>query len=145
MNWIDSKKMEALYAILACNRLSSATPVPALVKPEGLSRDPAVVRAYREDPLVPGHLTTGLGVAVLEEGRAGLEEAERITVPALVLQGGDDTVVDPEGSKELFARLPVDDKRLETYPGLYHEIFNEPERETVLGDVVEWVKARSGR
>jgi alpha-beta hydrolase superfamily lysophospholipase len=34
------------------------------------------------------------------------------------------------------------DKTLVLYDGLYHEIFNEPERDRVLGDVVRWMDAR---
>ena len=34
------------------------------------------------------------------------------------------------------------DVDLKVYPGLYHEVFNEPEREVVLDDVVSWINAR---
>ena len=52
-----------------------------------------------------------------------------------------DLVVDPSVSDELYSRLRVDDKQLRTYPGLYHEIFNEPEREQVFADVLAWCDA----
>ena len=39
--------------------------------------------------------------------------------------------------------MRVEDKRVQLYPGLYHEIFNEPEREEVLGDVLGWIKERA--
>ena len=133
----------ALWLLRQLNRLSSATRVPGLVKARNLSRDPDVVRRYRADPLVPRHLTTGLGLAALEAGRIALSEAHRIEVPTLVLHGGHDLLVDPAGSDELHSLLRVDDKQLTTYPGLYHEIFNEPEREDVLGDVARWVEERS--
>jgi alpha-beta hydrolase superfamily lysophospholipase len=125
------------------NRLSSATPVPGLVRAAQLSRKPSVVRAYERDPLIPGHLTTGLGLASLEAGHVALVEAHRIGMPTLVLQGGGDSVVDPRGSEELFARLEVADKELKVYPGLFHEIFNEPEREWVLTDVLRWIQAHT--
>jgi len=122
------------------NRLSSATRVPGLVKPAQLARDPEVVHAYETDPLVPRHLTTGLGLAGLEAGRIALAEADRIDLPTLVLHGGLDAVADPGGSEDLHSRLRVDDKQLRIYPGLFHEVFNEPERDQVLGDVVRWVQ-----
>ena len=34
------------------------------------------------------------------------------------------------------------DVELKVYPGLYHEVFNEPERDQVLGDVVSWISKR---
>jgi alpha-beta hydrolase superfamily lysophospholipase len=132
-----------VWALRALNAVWSATPIPGLVKPSQLSRAPEVVRRYVEDPMVPKHLTTGLGLAGLEAGATALAEAHRIGLPTLLLHGGDDAVVDPGGSREMFAKLPVADKRLEIYPGLFHEIFNEPERERVLGDVVEWVRAHA--
>jgi acylglycerol lipase len=35
------------------------------------------------------------------------------------------------------------DKTLKLYEGLYHEILNEPERETVLADIVGWLDERT--
>ncbi len=32
--------------------------------------------------------------------------------------------------------------QLKEYPGLYHEVFNEPERNQVLDDVVAWLTER---
>jgi acylglycerol lipase len=125
------------------NRLSSAAPVPGLVKAGQLSRDPAVVRRYEADPLVPGYVTTGLGLAILEAGRLALAQVDKIEVPTLILHGGDDSVVDPNGSEELLSRLHVADRELKIYPGLFHEVFNEPERGDVLADVLAWIQARA--
>jgi hypothetical protein len=35
----------------------------------------------------------------------------------------------------------VRDKTLRLYPGLYHEIFNEPEQAQVLGELADWLDA----
>jgi len=35
-----------------------------------------------------------------------------------------------------------DDAHLKVYPELYHEVFNEPERDLVLDDVVSWIEAK---
>ncbi len=133
----------AVWLLRQFNKLSSATPVPGLVKPRQLSRDPAVVRRYETDPLVPRHLTTGLGLATMDAARRGLTDAGHVDVPTLILHGGADSVVDPDGSRELFSGLRVSDKQLTVYPGLYHEIFNEPEREDVVSEVLEWIRARA--
>ena len=47
----------------------------------------------------------------------------------------------PEGSRLLHERAGSADKTLKIYPGLYHEIFNEPEREQVFADVQDWCEA----
>jgi len=129
-------------ALKQINKLYQATPVPGLVKPEQICRDPAIVRRYKADPLVPKFMTTGFGMATLDAADAAFAEASAIDLPVLLLHGGGDQVVDPGGTEELFERVRVTDKRLQLYPGLYHELFNEPEREEVLTDVLRWIKER---
>jgi alpha-beta hydrolase superfamily lysophospholipase len=108
---------------------------------EGVSRNPAVVEAYLADPLVcRGKITARLGVEMLKEMKRIRAEAGRITLPLLIVQGGADKPVAPAG-----ARLPCDsvsyaDKKFIVHEGLYHEVFNEPERDCVLADVDAWLE-----
>ncbi|MGZ4530546.1 MAG: serine aminopeptidase domain-containing protein, partial [Mycobacterium sp.] len=46
------------------------------------------------------------------------------------------------GSRRLVECVGSTDVELKVYPVLYHEVFNEPERDQVLGDVVSWITAR---
>jgi alpha-beta hydrolase superfamily lysophospholipase len=113
---------------------------------DGVSRDPAVVEAYVNDPLVhTGRITARLGAEMLDAmGRIG-SEAHRIRLPLLVLQGGADKLVDPDGARMLHDRAGSADKTLRTYEGLYHEVYNEPEREAVLAEVEAWLDQRLQR
>ncbi len=107
----------------------------------GVSRDPAVVRAYIEDLLVyTGKTTARLAAEILKTMRRFPEEASRITLPILLLQGGADRLVDPAGAQMLFDAVHSPDKTLKIYEGLYHEIFNEPEHDQVLGHVEDWLE-----
>jgi acylglycerol lipase len=109
---------------------------------DGVSRDPSVVRAYVEDPLVhTGKTTARLAAEILKAMQRFPEEATRITLPILLLQGGGDKLVDPAGAQMLFETVQSSDKTLKMYDGLYHEIFNEPERDQVLGDMEGWLKS----
>lgn len=112
---------------------------------EEISRDPAVVAAYLADPLVhPRRLRARLGAEMLRaigEVAAGLP---RLTLPLLVMQGSADALVDPSAAAFVHDRVGSRDRTLKVYPGLYHEIFNEPERDLVLDDLVEWLLARLG-
>jgi len=109
---------------------------------DGVSRDPSVVRAYVEDPLVyTGKTTARLAAEILKAMQRFPEEATRITLPILLLQGGGDKLVDPEGARMLFETVQSPDKTLKMYDGLYHEIFNEPERDQVLGDMEQWLES----
>ena len=45
-------------------------------------------------------------------------------------------------SRQLVTAVGSSDVELKVYPGLYHEVFNEPEQNQVLDDVVSWINAR---
>lgn len=107
-----------------------------------VSRDPAVVAAYNEDPLVHhGRVPAGVARALIKVGETMPTRAQALTVPLLVVHGADDGLVPAEGSARLVECVGSNDVRLTVYPGLYHEVFNEPERAQVLDDVVGWIDA----
>ena len=109
---------------------------------EGISRDPTVVRAYLNDPLVyTGKITARLAAEVLKAMNRVIVKAARITLPIMILQGGADHLVDPAGAWMLYEKVGTSDKTIKIYDGLYHEVFNEPEHDQVLTDVDAWIKA----
>jgi acylglycerol lipase len=109
---------------------------------EAISRDPAVVEAYVNDPLVTrGKTTARLAAEMLKAMQAVADAAHTITLPLLILQGQEDCLVDPEGAQMLSDRVGSADKRVRFYPELYHEVCNEPEREEVLADIANWLDA----
>lgn len=108
-----------------------------------VSRDPAVVADYEADPLVHrGKVPAGIGKALLVVGETMPHRAPAITAPLLVVHGADDQLVSAEGSRRLVECIGSSDVELKVYPKLYHEVFNEPEREQVLDDVTAWISAR---
>lgn len=52
-------------------------------------------------------------------------------VPLLLLQAGDDLIVDKEAVIPWFNNLKITEKYYKEWPDLYHEVFNEPEKEKV--------------
>jgi acylglycerol lipase len=108
---------------------------------EGVSRDPAVVQAYINDPLVyRGKTTARLAAELLKTMQRVTAEAGRITLPVLILQGGADRLVDPSGAQMLYDTVRSSDKTIKIYDRLFHEVFNEPERDQVLKDVATWIE-----
>ncbi len=105
-----------------------------------ISRDPAVVDAYNNDPLVfRTPIRARLGAEMLDamdRVDAGLPS---LRVPLLVMQGTADGLVDPGCGPHVYDRAGSIDKTLKMYDGLWHEIFNEPEREHVLDDLTAWL------
>lgn len=113
--------------------------LPSGIAPESLSRDPEVGRAYLADPLVSKTATVRWFVQCTRAARACLDgRASSLAIPVLLLQGDGDSLVDPGGARELYRQLPPSSAVARFYPGLRHELFNEPEREQVLEDVAAW-------
>lgn len=111
-----------------------------------LSRDPEVVRSYESDPLIyTGGTKARLGAQMLAAGAEVLRRAGELRLPTLILHGAADRIADPAGSHKLYARLAAEDKTLKLYDGFYHEIFNEPGKERVVGDVLEWLEKQLGK
>ncbi len=52
------------------------------------------------------------------------------------------SLVPIEGSRRLVDCVGSPDVELKEYAGLFHEVFNEPEQNQVLDDVVSWLNLR---
>jgi acylglycerol lipase len=100
-----------------------------------LSRDPAVIEAYVNDPLVyRGPVPVRLGRMMADIAEA----VPIIKIPALIMAG--DAVADGTRSQNLFEQLSSKDKTIKRYDGLRHEIFNEPEQLEVFNDLEAWLE-----
>lgn len=107
----------------------------------GVSRDPAEVERYRSDPLnYSGKMTARTLAEMFHSMHHIQDHAERITLPLLLLHGGDDAMTSPSGSQFLADTVSSEQKLLKIYPGLYHEIINEPEKEQVFADIDAWLE-----
>ncbi|MEP2102210.1 MAG: lysophospholipase [Parasphingorhabdus sp.] len=133
-----SSFMKALSKIL-----SKAAPKMGVLALDanGVSRDPKVVSDYLADPLVSG---TKISARLAAEMMANMElvqsHAAKITLPTLMLHGENDSLTAPEGSVFLNENIGSEEKMLRIYPELFHEIFNEPEKDMVLTDMTDWIK-----
>lgn len=111
----------------------------------GVSRDPAVVEDYQQDPLVNHGKMSARFVSEMFRAMGRIQtEAPAIELPLLIMHGDSDVMTAPAGSQFLYDRVSSRDKTLKRYPGLYHEIFNEPERDSVIDDLLGWLDTRIG-
>ncbi len=116
------------------------------VSSDAVSRDAAEVAAYDEDPLNHHGRLPARTVQELADTIAGFDaDGPKLTVALLVMIGTADTVVPPAGGRMVYDRASSEDKTLLTYPGFYHEIFNEPagERDRPLDDLAAWLTERT--
>jgi alpha-beta hydrolase superfamily lysophospholipase len=134
-------------ALLLIKMLSALIPRTGLLRLDanGVSRDPAVVKAYVSDPLVySGKITARLSAEMLKAMQIVSSQASKITLPVMIVQGSADKLVDPAGSQMLYDAVSSADKEIRIYEGFYHEVFNEPEHDRVLRDVQIWVEGHLG-
>ena len=110
---------------------------------QDLSRDPAVVRAYNDDPLVHDRVTARLGIDMLEAGLWALEHAAELSLPLLLMHGGADRLTSAQASRE-FAAQAGTRCTLKIWDGFYHEIHNEPEQGEVFEYLLEWLNGKLG-
>jgi alpha-beta hydrolase superfamily lysophospholipase len=107
-----------------------------------VARDAAAVQAYKADPLVHRRISTGLAAWILSQGTRTAIEAARWSVPTLLLYAGDDHLVQA-GASAAFARsAPGTVVQAHCFEAMYHEIFNDPEREQVYRVLKPWLLAR---
>ena len=110
-----------------------------------LSRDPEARRVVLDDPLFHRVGTARLSTEVV----AAIERVQRLApslaIPVLLLHGGADRMVSPEGTRKFFARLAVADRELIEYPEAYHALLADLDSPSVLNDLARWIDARAGR
>lgn len=115
---------------------------PAGIDATRISKDPEVVAAYQADPLVHhGHPTLGLSSALFAAFDVLPERARSLRLPLLLQHGSLDELTDPAGTRLLESTSGSPDQTVHWYEGLWHEIYNEPERAGPLGDLRDWLAA----
>ena len=120
------------------------TLAPGFGAPNGLNanfvaRDPAVVAAYRADPLVHPKVCARLVRFIIDAGQTARDEAPNLKVPSLLLYAGTDRLVVPGGSDSFSKAAPGVALQVVRYDSMYHEIFNDPEKHLPLGALTDWL------
>ena len=113
--------------------------LPANIKGEELSTDPAVGEAYFADPLVDTSATIRFAERFFAAmDRTGNAIAD-LSVPTLVIHGADDPIV-LSSTLAPFDRIAAAEQRV--YPGIRHELHNEPSGPEILAEVIDWITDR---
>lgn len=109
---------------------------------QALSRDPEVVRAYVEDPLVTQKVSARWYAEMVKAMKDAHRQAGTLQVPMLLMQSGADRLVDPGAPARWAAAAPADRVQLVEWEGYFHEMFNEPEKALVRTRTLEWLEAQ---
>jgi alpha-beta hydrolase superfamily lysophospholipase len=110
--------------------------------PQYVAREKKAVKLYMEDPLVHPLVAPLLAKFIVDAGTLVREKAVALAVPTLLMFAGQDKLVAPRGSREFLSRVPAGVLQHKCYDAMYHEIFNDPEKEQPLNLMVEWLKTR---
>ncbi len=107
------------------------------------SRDPKVVEAMNEDPLIHDEVQPTQTVAAMVRADERLKrEFPQITLPVFIIHGTADQATRPSGSQLFFDTVGSEDKTLKLYEGHFHDLLNDLGKEEVMGDIVSWLNAR---
>ena len=113
------------------------------LKNEDFSRDPAAVAALNADPYIKDETQPAATVAALARADERLHDSfPAITIPLLILHGTDDHATVCHGSAFFHETAGSGDKTLKIYQGHYHDLLADLGRESVMGDILDWIEAR---
>jgi alpha-beta hydrolase superfamily lysophospholipase len=132
----------ALAVVKGLSRIAPRAHVLHL-KNADFSRDPAVVQAMDDDPLIAGETQPSQTVAELARADERLaREFPLITLPVLILHGTADKVTRPSGSQFFYDTAGSADKTLKLYQGHVHDLLNDFGKEAVMSDITAWITKR---
>lgn len=107
-----------------------------------LSRSPGVEAAYLADPLTHDRITARTGMDILDNATALDAYADGLGVPTLLMHGDADGLTDYDASRAFAGRN--EGVAFKSWPGLYHELHQEPERAAVFAYVLDWLETHTG-
>jgi len=105
----------------------------------GLARDPEVPEKYRKDPLVHPFISASLGTELLTKGKYIVDHASSFSLPLLLLQGSADRLVNAPMTAEFADKVPQNLLTYKVFPGFYHELHNEPQKDQVFEEMFKWL------
>ena len=122
------------------SRLAPRLRIPTDLDTNAISRDPDVVKAYIDDPLISQKVSTRWYAEFLKSMAKAHTGAASLRIPMLLMQSGSDRLVDPDAPGRWKKAAPDGMVDLVVWNGLYHEMLNEPEREQVRARLLEWLQ-----
>lgn len=140
--YIDLNEQPAPWKVLMARLVGDvlpAMPIATGLEYEAISRDPEVVRRFREDPLCHEVMTPRAYREAMSNLSVLQSEKSRIAVPLLVLLAGEDRIVSTPAA-ERFAAALTGDVTTRLLPGLYHNLFHEPDKDRVFNEIAPWLE-----
>jgi alpha-beta hydrolase superfamily lysophospholipase len=141
--WIRLAFEAPLVKVWAGRLLRGLVPrlsLPTELNVEQISSDPAVVRAYQADPLVHDRVSAAAGIGLIKSAAWLNRYSGPVPCPVLLMHGGADGLTSATATRELASRLTGDVTHHE-WPGMFHEIHNEPNQAEMFEFTLNWMLA----
>ncbi len=106
------------------------------------TRDTEYVRYLSSDPREYRAISAGSILQIQLFQIRAIFAAKKIMTSSLFLIAGEDKLVNPRASAEIFRRLAASDKALVDFPGMYHSLSIELGKEKVFEEIRRWVEKR---
>ncbi len=121
-------------------KVAPSFPLPKAKIGEGISRDPAVVEAYKIDPLCCHYNTLQQGREILQAMESVPALGQELQIPVFIAHGSLDRVIALSGSFEMIRDCKAPDKTMYILPGGFHELHNDLDKDLYFQYVIEWLK-----
>lgn len=126
-------------------RVLPALRIPGSLDVTAISRDQAVIAAYKADPLNCSFNTVRQGAEIIRALERIPSLCAAIDIPVLIAHGDADRLIKIEGSRKLMALLAARDKTLKVFPGAFHELHNDLDREAFFALLDDWLVRHTDR
>jgi len=124
------------------DRLVPWLPVPSKVASNWLYEDAALRALDDADTLANRTATPRWYLSTLRVQAETRARAEHFRLPLLLVLGDADPISDLDAARAFVERAGSPDKTVQTYAGYRHETLRESGRQTVLSDILAWLRAR---
>lgn len=135
----------SLFLIMLSGLISKILPRLKVLKldPTQISRIPAEVDQYRNDPLIYTQpIPARSGHEILKMMRFISSRSASFELPLLLIHGSADGLANPEGSALFAESVKSKDKQYHVVNGGFHELLRDTDQEIVLYLIADWISKR---
>lgn len=136
-----SKLTLALLPLL--NSIAPALKVNARITVDMATSNAQVIEADQNDTLYVKKVSVRWYKELITAIKDAYEKIEDTQdIPLLLMQGGDDRIVNKINVRTWFNQAPLSEQRFKEWPKYYHEIFNEAGRDDVFAYAKDFVESQ---
>lgn len=129
------KKVSKTIAKLSSNKI-----LTNIIDQNQLTSDLKILKKHIADKHKIDVISVKSASEIEKYSKLAMENASELICPTLIMQAGNDKIVDKDKTKEFFDKVRSEDKTYKEYPGFLHELWNEKGRAQVYQDMFVWLE-----